>query len=265
MSPSRSDVKRALGRMAGRQPARGVTVLTYHRVGGGSPDELDVRLDDFARQVEQLAHHRVEHLNEALDALDRGDTKPRVVLTFDDGFADVHRNAWPLLQQYRLPFVVYVASAYIGRTMHWQGATATDSGAAGLTWDQLATMVDSGLCAIGNHTHSHAHPDLLDVAELDRCNDLVRDRLGVVPQHFAFPWGVPVPHIEDALRARFRSAVTGRVGRNLPDVDRMLLRRVPVRRTDPPAFFRAKLVGNLLPERTYGAMVATAKRVGAHA
>jgi peptidoglycan/xylan/chitin deacetylase (PgdA/CDA1 family) len=265
VSPSRTDVKRTLGRLSGRQPALGLTVLTYHRIGGGSGDELDVRLDDFAQQVAELAHHRVEHLDGALDALDSGDTKPRVVLTFDDGFADVYRNAWPLLRAFRLPFTVYVASSYIDGAMSWEGSTARDAGAPALTWGQLETMVDSGLCTVGNHTHSHVLPDRIDAGELDLCNDEVCERLGVVPEHFAFPWGVPVPRMVGELRTRFRSAVTGRVGRNLPDVDRLLLRRVPVRRSDPPAFFRAKLIGSLLPERTYGAMVATAKRVGAHA
>jgi hypothetical protein len=64
-----------------------------------------------------------------------------------------------------------------------------------------------------------------------------------------------------ALAARFRSAATGEVGRNLPGVDPMLLRRVPVRRTDPPAFFAAKLRGSLVPERSYARLVTTAKRL----
>ena len=43
----------------------------------------------------------------------------------------------------------------------------------------------------------------------------------------------------------------------------MRLKRVPVRRTDPDKFFAAKLVGNLLPERTYAQFVRTAKALGA--
>jgi hypothetical protein len=45
----------------------------------------------------------------------------------------------------------------------------------------------------------------------------------------------------------------------------MRLRRVPVRRTDPLEFFQAKLTGQLLPERAYGALVTTAKKAGARA
>ena len=40
---------------------------------------------------------------------------------------------------------------------------------------------------------------------------------------------------------------------------------MPVRRTDPIDFFRAKLHGRLIPERAYARIVATAKAVGARA
>lgn len=65
--------------------------------------------------------------------------------------------------------------------------------------------------------------------------------------------------MEDALRARFRSASTGELGRNDPACDRIRLARVPVRRTDPPAFFAAKLTGGLGPERVYAQSVRLAK------
>jgi hypothetical protein len=84
--------------------------------------------------------------------------------------------------------------------------------------------------------------------------------------------------MEAALRARYRSAVTGELGRNLPGTDPMRLRRIPVRRTDPMRLrripvrrtdpvevFRAKLLDRLGPERTYAALVSLAKKAGAHA
>lgn len=60
-------------------------------------------------------------------------------------------------------------------------------------------------------------------------------------------------------RERFRSVSTGEVGRNLPGQDFMQLNRVPVRRTDPDAFFAAKLSGDLGAERAYSALVEFAK------
>jgi peptidoglycan/xylan/chitin deacetylase (PgdA/CDA1 family) len=257
-------IKQGLARCARSRPARGATVLIYHRVGGGSPDERDLSPEDFARQLDVLSRHDVVSLDTAVDRLAAGDDAPTVVLTFDDGFGDVYRHAWPLLSQRRVPFTLYLATAFVGGTMHWDGSTAKAAGPA-LDWAQVEEMHRSGLCTVGNHTHRHVLPGRLSVDELDACSTAIEARLGERPAHFAYPWGLPVPRMDTALGARFRTAATGQLGRNLPGTDLLRLRRVPVRRTDPPDFFRAKLTGRLGPERAYAAVVATAKRVGARA
>lgn len=258
----RTRVKSVLAAAAGRRPAQGATLLIYHRVGGGTTDELDLPTEAFARQLDLLASHKVLSLDDALDRLDRGDTRPSVVLTFDDGFDDVHANAWPLLRERNLPFTIYLASAYVGDTMRWEGSTAKGEAGRGLSWEQLGEMVDSGLCTVGNHTHTHVRPAELTLAELDACTGDVQQHLGVTPRHFTYPWGIVVPELEPAMRTRFRSASTGLLGRNSAQTNRLRLRRVPVRRTDPDAFFAAKLTGRLWPERAYAAVVGAAKRLG---
>lgn len=265
MVSPRHELKRALARTTPRTPAEGVTVLIYHRIGGPGRDEMDMHPEDFSDQMRLLASQQVVSLDEALAGLRRGETASRVVLTFDDGFADVYTHAWPILRGLGLPFTVYLATAHVGGEMRWEGSTAKAPGAPALTWRQLEEMVASGLCTVGNHTHSHARPEALSEEELDRCNQEVEEHLGVVSKHFAYPWGQPVPSMDSALGARFDSAATGRLGRNVPGTDPLRLMRVPVRRTDPVEFFRAKLAGNLRPERLYAGIVETAKRVGAHA
>lgn len=261
---SRSAFKRCLTGFDRRAPARGLTILIYHRVGGQTHDELDVPLPAFERQLDLLSQHAVVGLDGALDALEAGDDSPRFVLTFDDGFADVHEHAFPLLESRALPFTIYLTTAYVGRELRWEGSTAQSTGHA-LSWRQLSELASSALCTIGNHTHTHAPPERLTAEELDRCTAAVARRLGIAPRHFAFPWGVPVPRLEEELRARFRSAVTARIGRNHPGADLMRLKRVPVRRTDPIEFFAAKLHGGLLAERSYASVVASAKWLGARA
>ncbi|HET7487412.1 MAG TPA: polysaccharide deacetylase family protein [Acidimicrobiales bacterium] len=258
----RTALKRQLARAGGSSPAAGASLLIYHRVGGGSPDERDLSVVDFEAQLDALAGADVVPVDTALDRLDAGDGRPSVVLTFDDGFADVFHNAWPLLRERALPFTLYVAAGYVGGTMQWEGSTARQPGAA-IGWDELAELSASGLCTVGNHTFTHARPHLLTTDELDRCTAALFDRIGTRPRHFAYTWGVDVPDMHAALRERFRSAATGHLGRNGPGCDRMALRRIPVRRSDPIEFFRAKLAGRLLPERAYGAAVTMAKRLGA--
>ena len=257
----RETVKRGLAIIPGGRPT-GATLLIYHRVGGRSRDELDVSIDQFRGHLDALTDRSVTSLDDAVDALDRGDDEHRVVLTFDDGFGDVYEHAWPLLRERGLPFTIYLTTAYVGGEMRWEGSTAREQGAPALKWDQLHEMVDSGLCTIGNHTHSHVRPEKLTAEELDRCSELVEQELGVVPRHFAYTWGIPVPSMDPQLRERFATCATGAIGRNPPGGDPLRLSRVPVRRTDPPSFFRAKLRGDLAAERLYQRVVEAAKGVG---
>lgn len=246
-----------------RRPPRGATLLIYHRVGGGSGDELDIAEQRFADQLDHLQQeHDVVSLDEALDRLDAGDERPTVVVTFDDGFADVRRRAYPRLAERRLPFTLYLAAGLVGGEMMWEGSSARSQGSPALTWDEVAELHVSGLCTIGNHTQTHAGPAAVDRWQLDACSDAIQDRLGFRPAHFAWTWGVPVPSLVPDVRARFRSAATGAVGRNLPGTDRHALRRVPVRASDPMPFFAAKLRGRLVPERVYGRAAAGANAAG---
>lgn len=257
---ARARLKQRLAPLGRIGRPQGAGLLIYHRIGTATDDELEVRPAQFAAHLDVLtaAGCDVVSLDAALDRLACGDDRPGVVLTFDDGFADVYDVAWPLLSERGWPFTVYVATAYVGATMRWEGATG-DGGGRGLTWDQLGEMAASGLCTVGNHTHSHVPPAQLTESELDRCGDAIEARLGTRPRHFAYPWGVDVPSMRGALDARFRSAATGVVGRNRHGADPLRLRRLPVRRTDPLEFFRAKVAGGLLPEHLYGGAVALAK------
>lgn len=244
-----------------RRVGAGLRLLIYHRVGGGTADERDVSLEDFRRQLDILTDHEVVSLDAGLDRMGNGGRKPGIILTFDDGFADVHTAAFPLLAERRLPFTLYLSTAFVGGIMQWEGSTATTPGPA-LTWSQLQELRDSGLCTIGNHTHTHARPQHLTVDELDRCSKEIEDHLDLTPRHFAYTWGVAVGRMRWALAERFRSAATGEVGVNARGQDLLTLRRIPVRGSDPPGFFAAKLTGRLTPERTYGRVVSTAKGMG---
>jgi peptidoglycan/xylan/chitin deacetylase (PgdA/CDA1 family) len=265
---TRTSVKMALGRLGSlgpRRPIKGATLLIHHRVGGGTADELDLPRQSLQQQLDLLVDdgHDVLSLDAALDRLDSGDPSPSVVLTFDDGFHDLYEQAWPLLRERGLPFIVYLTAGLVGQELRWEGSVAASQGAPAVTWDELGEMHASGLCTVGNHTWDHAGPDTVDEDQLDRCSDLIEAHIGVRPRHFAWTWGIEVPELRPAIAARFRSAATGELGRNEPGGDTLALRRVPVRATDPLAFYRAKLQGRLLPERAYAALVSGAKRLTA--
>jgi peptidoglycan/xylan/chitin deacetylase (PgdA/CDA1 family) len=98
-------------------------ILTYHTLGADR-ETFDawtvVRAGDFVRQMELL---RRTHEVVTLDAL-LGDaivgTRPRAVVTFDDGHAGWHDHLLPLLDALKIPVTLYVATGHIERGLpYW--------------------------------------------------------------------------------------------------------------------------------------------------
>lgn len=109
--------------IAGRGVRNGLTILIYHRVlpevDPLFPGELTQA--QFEWQLDLLARdYKVLPLSEAVECLKRGRLPTgAAAITFDDGYADNYTHALPLLQKYRLPATVFVASGYLDGGMMW--------------------------------------------------------------------------------------------------------------------------------------------------
>lgn len=102
---------------------RGALILGYHRVAEVTPDPyaMCVTPQHFAEQLEVL--RRYAHpisLQQLVQGLrDGGLPRRAVVLTFDDGYADVYTRARPLLEQFDIPATVFIITGYLGREFWW--------------------------------------------------------------------------------------------------------------------------------------------------
>ena len=233
---------------------RGIVVLIYHRVGRRSSQSVDLPLAQFDDQMAELAASgRVVTLDRAVDLLEGREPVPAlqpdpVVVTFDDGTADLADLATPVLERHGVPATLYVATDFVDR-----GLPFPDDGVA-LSWGALADMVATGLWQIGSHTHTHALLDrLADDAiadELDRSIDLIADHVGHRPDHFAYPKALaPSPAADRAVRARFRSAsLAGTRVNRYGASDPWLLARTPIQVEDAMRWFRRKAAGGMAME-----------------
>jgi peptidoglycan/xylan/chitin deacetylase (PgdA/CDA1 family) len=202
---------------------------------------MNVSFDAFQRQIDWLqGNGEIVGLEEAIDRRGEPESHRLFVLTFDDGYADVFENAFPVLNLREIPFTLYLTTGPIESPAdfpNWPGEP--------LTWDQVRSMVDSRLVTIG--AHSHSHPDFRQVAqevlvcELDRSNKLIADRTGVFPRHFTYPKGYWAPHAHEAVRARYSSATFGGGRMITESTDLHLLHRLPVQRSDVGPLFRRKM------------------------
>ena len=239
-----------------RERRPGVTVLAYHRVGGGTGGQIDLPVTLFDWQMGYLSERcRVISLDEvAAAARDGTDGPEAVAITFDDGYADLYQQAFPILRRHRLPATVYLATQFMEEGVLKGGrGQGGASEARPLTWAQAAEMAGSGLITIGAHTHHHADLGLLPgekvEEELDAADSLIEARLGVRPAHFSYPWGRFTSAAQICAARRYRTVAVGGVRKNpYGAIDVTMLRRTPVLRSDGRVFFRLKLGSYLVGE-----------------
>lgn len=263
-------------------PPFGVTILIYHRVGGGTGGAVDLDLAVFERQLAHLReHHRVVSLDEAVvelatsrhgwadaNVVASGDTtvpelRRPVVITFDDGTRDFTDVVVPALVRHDVPATLYAATRFIdtGEDFPWEAPPTS--------WAALRDAMTTGLVTVGSHTHSHWLLDRLDPTELesdlDRSCDLIAEQLGEAPIHFAYPKAIPgSPEAEIAVRRRFRTAALAASRVNRPArVDLHRLWRTPIQRTDDDVYFAAKATGGLRMEGEIRSLLVRARSRGA--
>lgn len=237
-------------------PPLGITILIYHRVGAGQGGQMDLDPTAFDAQLRWLAEHRrVLTLDAAVDELaasgeeraaasGEDPVRPGVVLTFDDGTTDWVHNVLPALERHDVPATFYVATSFVDERITFPG------GGEPLDWAGVGELAASPLVTIGSHTHRHLLLDRLDPAEvadeLDRSIDLLGDRVGVVPEHFAYPKALAGSPAADAeVRQRFGSAVLAGTRPNAAGADLHRLHRSPVLASDTMAWFRRKADGGM--------------------
>jgi len=98
-------------------------ILGYHRVAEVDQDSfsLCVSPQHFEEHLDVL-HQLTQtlRLEELIQNIDHGNLPPRaVVITFDDGYADIFYQAKSLLERYQIPATVFMATGYMGGTFWW--------------------------------------------------------------------------------------------------------------------------------------------------
>jgi peptidoglycan/xylan/chitin deacetylase (PgdA/CDA1 family) len=216
--------------------AGGVTILTYHLIGAGTESVVDLPVETFRDQLQELREvAQVCSLPEALRRLEAGTdgVRPVVVLTFDDGFDNFRTRAWPAMRALEIPCTWYVPVGFL------EGACGSPlKGSEGLRpigWSALRELASDSLLTIGSHSWSHqdfrrlsADEALLD---LQRSREYLEDGTGVAVEHFCYPRAKRSPVVDQVVRGIYRTAVVAGGRRNLPDrFDPHRLGRVPIRR-----------------------------------
>lgn len=164
-------------------------ILMYHRLAELEPGAAEaqrtwtVHPDDFAEQMRYLAREGYHSIApSALYAYwtDQTPLPPRpVMITMDDGYADLHSVAMPVYQETGLRPVLFIFPKVLGYGLY-------------IDWDHLQELVDQG-CIIGSHSYDHDNLRELDDENLRYqivdSREILEERLGTTVDSFCYPYG----------------------------------------------------------------------------
>ncbi|MCK5506573.1 MAG: polysaccharide deacetylase family protein, partial [Thermodesulfovibrionia bacterium] len=158
-----------------------------------------------------------------------------VVITFDDGFCDIYKNAWPILQKYGFPAAIFVVSGFVDKTNEWVKREGMPQRRL-VSWEELLEMSRSGI-EVGSHTVTHKALRAVNTQtlsyEIRSSKNEIEDHLGKPVRFFAYPYGL----LDKAARAvvadaGYEAACSTRSGFNNTEVDPFILRRIEIYGTD---------------------------------
>ncbi|MGH9535733.1 MAG: polysaccharide deacetylase family protein [Terriglobales bacterium] len=187
-----------------------VAIVTFHRIASVPEDGLSFPPSRFR---ELCAYWRSEYEVLPLAALFQALPPPRarrLIVTFDDGYADNAEVAAPILQRFGLPATFFLATAYMdaadGHGFPWDQGYSPPPRV--MSWRQAAELARAGF-ALGSHTCHHVRlakcsPERV-IVELQRSRQQIQTQLGQPAPDFAYPYGGPAD-CGDADRARVRAA-----------------------------------------------------------
>jgi peptidoglycan/xylan/chitin deacetylase (PgdA/CDA1 family) len=225
----------------------------YHAFGnyGERASRFVLPIRQFTRQLAWLKRlgYCVISLEEFLRHRRHGPPPRRsVVITIDDGYAELSTLVYPILQQYRIPATVFAVSGMVGAHNNW----ATDSELRGrqlATWDEIRNMAREYV-QIGAHTRTHQALTQITLQQaLDEIAGSKADlegAVGIPICTFAYPFGEYNAAIQALVEsAGFMGICTADPGPNSLVTPLTALRRIEVKGTwSLPRFLFAVLLGS---------------------
>jgi peptidoglycan/xylan/chitin deacetylase (PgdA/CDA1 family) len=170
-------------------------------------------------------------VRQAMPELTGTSNRRTVVLTFDDGYADVFENALPILVEFGFTATCYFVSRSLGRHNSWDADKAIEKKRI-MTYEQASEWAQAGM-EVGSHSCSHLRMTLClpeeCSSELTRSKYELEQELGTRVESFSYPYGEYNAEVVSRVRAAgYTSAVTTRGGRMRAKDDLFRMRRIGI-------------------------------------
>lgn len=216
-----------------------VPILVYHSIDGVGQGAITARVFKSHLDFFEKNGYRAVSLQELAGLIKNKDAAraPLIALTFDDGYEDCYRIAYPLLKKAGYPAALFATFNRIGHPGY-------------VTFAQLKEMAEAQVMTIGSHTMTHTDLLRLDTQgaryEIEDSKKALQDSLQLPVEFFAYPWGAFSADIQDIVKqAGYRAAFStnSKIGAALKTRDLFALRRMTAAARDSFLRFLVKTSG----------------------
>ena len=193
----------------------------YHRFNENKYPSTNIRMNIFKQQMEIIKELGYEfyHPNLFITEFNTKKDKKKILITIDDGFKSFYNEAWPYLEENKIPFILFVSTEPVGQKGY-------------MTWNEIKEIAKSEFGFIGHHSHTHEY--LIDMTNSEFINDIetstkiFKEELGYVPQIFSYPFGEYSLFMKDYIKKNFKFAFGQHSGVIDLNKDKFELPRFPI-------------------------------------
>lgn len=95
----------------------GIISIMYHRFEENKYPSTNIKMDDFLKHLEMIEKEKIEFVNPKNFIMDLRNKKKtrKLLLTIDDGYSSFYNNAWPILKQKKIPFILFISTREVGK------------------------------------------------------------------------------------------------------------------------------------------------------
>ena len=124
----------------------GLISIMYHRFDESKYPSTNIQMDVFKQQLEIIENEKIAfiHPKDFEKALSQNKKQRKILFTVDDALSSFYENAWPILKEKKIPFILFVNTREVGSFNY-------------MNWDQIFELHKSPNVEIGNHSHSHEY------------------------------------------------------------------------------------------------------------
>lgn len=166
-----------------KQTTSNTPILMYHHVKNhlDSDDEIELGLSvpivNFTEQMKYLKNNGYKTIS--LNELFIDNQEKNIVLTFDDGYQNVYKNAFPIMKNLGLSGTVFVITDFVGKDRY-------------MNWSELNELKKEGWQI---ESHTITHPNLTNIDSKSAWNQILNSKLEIEKnikgnvQSFSYPAG----------------------------------------------------------------------------